>query len=178
MNIMGVPDGFWVSIDGQGANAAQKRYELAAGYHVVQVGAKPGRVQYGRSVEINPERGMTLDLSDKLIMPKVTKKPSKPRVDKKPPKKTSVSTKTKSARKQSGERRTSRALAWAGGAAAVLGLAQFGVAHWADRKFMNAPSDTDAQPYAQLNHATIIGGATASTVGGGLIIGAVVQGKW
>jgi hypothetical protein len=171
LSVSGVPDSFWTAINGDDAYETLERYELKDGFHIFQVGATPGKPQYGRSIEIETGATVSLSLADKLIVPKAPKKaPAK--VVAKPPKE------KKPARSRAGKGRPSRTLVWAGGTAAALGLAQFGVAYWAEQKFLRAASDDEAKGYLLMNHATVIGGATASAVGTGLIVGAVVQGKW
>jgi hypothetical protein len=162
----GSPDGFWAVIDAVDSGTAQPVYRLSPGFHLFQTGQKMGVPEFSQTFEIKTGIETTLNLRQHLmshdlsIAAVVKAPPIRPTID------------------LSSENRSSRGLALVGGAAMVVGLAQFGVSYWADGKFLKARSEDKAKELMRLNHATTIGGASFTAIGAGFMLGAVVNGHW
>ncbi|MBT3219678.1 MAG: hypothetical protein HN348_11350, partial [Proteobacteria bacterium] len=72
----------------------------------------------------------------------------------------------------------SRDLIIGSGVTAVATIASLAVAGVANEQFLNTPTEYEAKKHMTVNRATFLSGIAAGAATGGLIIGAVVQGKW
>ncbi|MFH1469272.1 MAG: hypothetical protein ABIO70_33115 [Pseudomonadota bacterium] len=72
----------------------------------------------------------------------------------------------------------SRTLAIGGAASAALAVAGFAVASSAYHRFPDATDRTKAESLEGLNHGATIAGGVCAAAGGGLLLGAVISGRW
>jgi hypothetical protein len=155
LRLRALPKGFQVVLDGQIAEAP---YKTQSGLHLVQAGPPEANAEWARVIDLPPEEQVVVLVDTGTLA-----------VEGEPVEVVIV---------KSYKGHPSRTIAIVGGVAAVAAGASFVVATVANDRFMKEKVRDDATAHLMTNRASNVTGIVLGATAGGLVLGAVIQGKW